>query len=375
VPVESPVKIFFCAGETSSDLHAANLIRALRGLEPGVECEGLGGRRMQQAGMKLRYDLASASVMGLVEVVKALGLIRRLYVETVAYFERERPDAAVLIDFSGFNLRLAARARRLDIPVIYYISPQVWAWRSGRIKKIKRTVRKMLVILPFEQAIYEAAGVPCTYVGHPLLDHIAASTISDEFAGGMVIGLLPGSRAQEISRILPVMIEVATGIRARYPEARFIAPCVDEERAARVREIAKTFPLETVLNRTYDVLLAARFALVASGTATVETMLFGVPMVVMYSGSPVSVWLARRLVGKRVNAIAMVNILAGRHIVPEFIQNEAKAANILPHALELIGDSGRRRAMIADFASVRGMLKGGASEAAAREILEIVRTK
>ncbi len=369
------MKIFFSAGESSSDLHASNLIRALRFLDPAVQCEGLGGRRMQQAGMNLRYDLASASVMGIVEVVKSLGLIRRLYVDTIAYFERDRPDAAVLIDFSGLNLRLAARAKKMDIPVIYYISPQVWAWRSGRIKKIKRTVRKMLVILPFEQAIYEEAGVPCAYVGHPLLDHVAATPVSDEFADGMLIAVLPGSRAQEISRILPVMLDVANGIRARYPEARFIAPCVDEQRAAQVRAIAGGFPLETVVNRTYDVLRAARFALVASGTATVETMLFAVPMVVMYSGSPVSVWLARRLVGKRVNAIAMVNILAGRHVVPEFIQNEATAAKILPHALELVDDSDRRRTMLADLASVRGMLKGGASETAAREILEIVQSK
>ena len=369
------MKLFFCAGESSSDLHGSNLIRALRVLEPGIECVGLGGQRMREAGMELRYDLARDSVMGLVEIVKSLALIRRLYVETIAGFERERPDAAVLIDFSGFNLRIAARARKLSIPVIYYISPQVWAWRRGRIRAIKRNVTKMLVILPFEKEIYDKAGVPCAYVGHPLIDHIDSLSLPGEYKGSMVIGVLPGSRAQEIDKIFPVMLEVARRIREKYPQARFVAPCVDEERAVQIRMIAADFPIQTVIQRTYEVLRAARFALVKSGTASLEAALFGVPMVVLYRGSPVSVWLARRLVRGRINAIAMPNLLAGRNVIPEFIQDDATPQNILPHALELIEDSARRRSMIAELDAVRGMLKSGASDAAAREILEVVRTR
>jgi lipid-A-disaccharide synthase len=325
---------------------------------------------MEAAGMELRYNLAETSLLGFVEVLKSIGMIRRLFAETVAYFEEARPDVVVLIDYPGFNLRLAAKAHNLGIPVIYYIGPQVWAWRRGRVRVVKKNVSKMLVILPFEESIYTDADVPCAYVGHPLIDHLESASTSDRFAGDRVIGLLPGSRAQEIRHILPVMVDVAKGIHERYPDARFLVPCVDDERAQLIRSIAGDFPIEPAVSGMYDVLSAARFAMVAAGTATVETTLFKVPMAVVYRGSAISVWLARKLVGRRLNAIAIANILARRHIVPEFIQEDATADKILPHALELIDDSERRRTMIADYETVRGMLKGGASRAVAEEIIQ-----
>jgi len=231
------------AGESSGDIHGANLLRALRALEGDLECEGLGGRHLAGAGMHLRYDLAEKAVMGFTEVVRSLGVIRRLFAETAARLEATRPDCLVLIDYPGFNIRLAKEAKRLDIPVVYYIGPQVWAWKKGRIHTIARLVAKMLVILPFEEAIYRDIGVDCTYVGHPLLDHLATFEPAGAYEGDLVIGLLPGSRAQEIRRIFPVQRDVARGIREHYPEARCVVPCVDAARAEQIRALSEGFPI------------------------------------------------------------------------------------------------------------------------------------
>ncbi|MBI5093770.1 MAG: lipid-A-disaccharide synthase [Candidatus Hydrogenedentes bacterium] len=363
-------RIFFSAGEASGDMHGANLIRALRDIDGRVQCEGLGGQRMTDAGMTLRFDLAGKAIMGFTEVVKSLGMIRRLFNETVAYLKEKRPDCLVLIDYPGFNMRLGKRAKALGIPVVYYISPQVWAWKKGRVFELAKFVEKMLVILPFEEELYARAGVQCRYVGHPLLDHLNVASIAGRFRGSTVIGLLPGSREQEIRRHMDVMIEVARGIRMRYPKARFIAPCVDHARESQVRALAGDFPVETAVGGMYEVLDAARFCLVASGTATLETALFGVPMVVMYRISGLSHWLARRLVS--VAHIAMVNILAGRGIVPEFIQDEARAEIVLPAALDLIADTPARAAMLRDLTDLRAGLGGdGASRRAAEEIMNV----
>lgn len=363
-------RIFFSAGESSGDLHGANLIRALREAEGGLLCEGIGGRRMAEAGMELFHDVAGRGLMGFTEVVKSFGWIRGVFLETVSRLGSVRPDCLVLIDYPGFNLRLARQARRLGIPVVYYVSPQVWAWKKGRIKTIAARVTKMLVILPFEEALYRDAGVDCTYVGHPLLDQVSRFEPRGSFEGDLVIGLLPGSREQEISRLMGVMLDVARGIRDRYPEARFVSPCVDAERESQVRSLAGDFGLETVVGQPYEVLSSARFCLVASGTATLETALFGVPMAIVYKTTPVNYWIARNVV--KIKHIGLVNILAGREVVPEFIQQEAEAGAILPQALELIGDRARRERMENDLGSVRDILGGpGASERAAREVLAV----
>ena len=367
----APPRVYFVAGESSGDLHGANLIRALRAQRPEVECAGIGGTRMQQAGMTLHHDLASEAIMGFVEVVKSLGKIRTLFHDTLAKLREFRPDCLVLIDYPGFNIRLAAAAWPLGIPVVYYISPQVWAWKKGRVHTLKRFCRRMLVILPFEQPLYEEVGLDCQFVGHPLLDYLPQVELDGRYRGEMTIGLLPGSRAQEISRILPVMLEVAEGIRRKHPEARFVAPCVDEARAEQVRALVGDFPLEIDIGGAYEVLDGARFCMVASGTATVETMLYETPMVVMYRVAPVTYWLARMVVN--VAHIGMVNILAGRRIVPEFVQHEATVERVLPAALDLIADSPARAAMLQDLRSVKEGLGGpGASARAAEAVLEIV---
>lgn len=365
-------RIYLCAGESSGDLHGAHLVTALRNADPDVICEGIGGPRMAQAGMRLHFDLASMAIMGFVEVLRRLWFIRNLFERTVGELRRDRPNCLVLIDYPGFNLRLAERAHAMQIPVVYYISPQVWAWKAGRIKTIARVVKKMLVILPFEETLYHNAGVDCTYVGHPLLDHLAAIEFKGVFAGTMIIGLMPGSREQEIRRILPVMIEIAEGVRARFPEARFVVPCVDADREDQIKELAGEFPLEIAVGGAYELLSAARFCLVASGTATVEAAVFGVPMIVLYRVAPVTYWLAKRLV--RVEHIGMVNILAGRRIVPEFLQTDATVDQVLPAALDLIADGPIRETMKQELAKVKTSLgQAGASKRAAEAILRVAR--
>lgn len=364
-------RLFFVAGEASGDTHGANLIRALRALAPDVACEGLGGQQMAAAGMGLRHDLAGEAIMGFTEVVKHFGAIRRLFLDTAVHIEASRPDAVVLIDYPGFNIRLAERVHRMGIPVVYYISPQVWAWKKKRVHTLAACVRKMLVIFPFEVPLYEEAGLDCTYVGHPLLDHVAAYQARHDGREAMLVGLLPGSREQEIKRLLAPMIDVARGIAARYPEARFITPVVDPARAAQVQAIAGSFPLEIQVGGMYDVLGRARFCLVASGTATLETALFGVPMVILYRVTALTFWIAKFLVD--IPHIGIVNILAGRGIVPEYIQGAIQPSRILPQALRLIDDSPERDRMIGDLRNVQALLgDGGASQNAAREILAMM---
>ncbi|MFO7776580.1 MAG: lipid-A-disaccharide synthase [Candidatus Hydrogenedentota bacterium] len=365
-------RIFLVAGESSGDIHGGNLVRALREADPDAFCEGLGGRHMAEAGMALRHNLAERGIMGFTEVVQSLRYLRRLYYDTVNHLARTRPSCLVLIDYPGFNLRLAKTAKQLGIPVVYYISPQVWAWKRKRIHTLARTVDKMLVILPFEERLYREVGLDCVYVGHPLLDYIASVPVQGVFRGDCIIGLMPGSRAQEIRRLMPLMLQVAQEIQHTYPEARFITPCVDTAREAQVRAAAGDFPLETVVGQTYELLDGARFCLVASGTATLEAALFRVPMAVVYKVSPLSFWIARRLV--RVEHIALANILAEKQIVPEFVQGEASMQNVTPAALELLEDTPRRASVLTEYARLREKLgETGASRKAAAGVLEVAK--
>jgi len=369
-PEQSALRVFLVAGESSGDIHGANLIRAMKQQAPGMSCEGLGGTRMADAGMTLHYDLAGDAIMGFAEVIESLGKIRRLFHLCVERLDTWKPHCLVLIDYPGFNIRLAKAAHKRNIPVVYYISPQVWAWKRGRIHTLARVCRKMLVVFPFEETLYKDVGLSCQYVGHPLIDHLESLPIEGRYRDGTVIGLMPGSREQEIRRIFPIMLDIARRIQQRYPDARFVTPCVDAARETQVKALAGDFPLETAISQTYEVLDGARFCLVASGTATLETALFGVPMVILYKVVPVTYWIARLLVG--IQHIGMVNILAQRRIVPEFVQHQARAETVLPVALALIEDSPARKAMVDDLAALRAQLGGpGASARAASAVLEV----
>lgn len=363
-------QIYFVAGESSGDMHGANLIRALRAMQPEIRCFGLGGCRMADVGMELRYDLAGDAIMGFVEVLRKALPIRRLFLDAVETLRRERPECLVLIDYPGFNMRLAAAAHKLNIPVVYYISPQVWAWKKKRLDTLARIVDKMLVIFPFEEELYRDKGVDCTYVGHPLADQTARYTPPPMHSDGLYIGLLPGSREQEIRRIAPVLAEVGRGILRAHPQAQFLVPCVNESRAPQIRAIFQDLPVEIQVGGMYDVLSRSRCCLVASGTATIETALFGVPMGIVYRVNPISYRLARMLVN--IKHIGMVNILAGREIAPEFIQQEAVVERILPFMLDIIEDGNTRRRMIAHLEEIKRRLGGpGASQNAAEQILHI----
>lgn len=364
-------KIFFVAGEASGDMHGANLIRALTMHEPNIYCFGLGGKRMESAGMDLMYDLAGEAVMGFVEVVRRLKPLRRVFLEAVARVQGDRPDAVVLIDYPGFNIRFARAIHELDIPIIYYISPQVWAWKRKRLDTLAHLVTKMLVILPFEEELYRDKGVDCIYVGHPLLDELSRYQRPATPALKNTIGLLPGSRSQEITRLAPLMAETAAALLQEYPDIRFLIPCVSEARAHQVEHYFKGLPVEIWVDGTYDVLSQVRCCLVASGTATLETALFGVPLCIVYRVNPASYWIARLLV--RVRFIGIVNIIASRPIVPELIQKDARTEKILPILRSLIEDTEVRRTMLENFQYLTRRLGGpGASDRAAHEILELL---
>lgn len=355
-------RIYIIAGEASGDLHGGNLVRALFAqAAEGLTVRAWGGDRMAAAGAEVVKHYRELAFMGFTQVIMNLRTILRNIDACKRDIAAFRPDALILIDYPGFNLRIAAWAHAKGIPVHYYISPQVWAWKKGRVHQIKRVVRRMYCILPFEPAWYARYGMAVDFVGHPLLDAIEQEGRSplqplpgDD--GRPVVALLPGSRLQEIGRILPMMAEAAR----RFPQQRFVlaaAPSVPDEAYATL--IAGS-PITLVKGRTYDVLRQARAALVASGTATLETALFGVPEVVCYSGSALNVWIARRLVD--IKFISLVNLIMDREVVRELIQQDLTVEALSAELGKLLDEGPARERMIADFAALKLKLGGpGAS--------------
>jgi len=360
-------RLFFIAGEPSGDLHASRVISAIIERRPQWAISGFGGVQMQAAGMELRFNLAAMAVMGVAEVARHLGTLRRLFGELRRTLTQERPDALVLVDYPGFNLRAAAMARELGIPVYYFISPQIWAWKKRRIHEIARTVTRMLVILPFEEPLYRQAGIACDYVGHPLLDDPMLSSPPPAEERGPVLAILPGSREQEIRRIGPVMVETARRYIARYPDTKVVSAAVNRERAEQIRSIAGDLPLEIRIKDMESVLHETRGALVASGTATLQTALAGVPMVVVYRMHPLTFLLAASLV--RVPHISLVNLLAGREIVPEKIQAGARPSALLPILESIMQPGSVRDRMLQDLQLLRNQLGGPGASVRAAEII------
>lgn len=374
-----PRRIFLVAGESSGDLHAGNLARALKDASPNTELFGLGGNAMRSAGVEILEDPTRIAVIGWVEVFRHLPEFRRLFRKAVAVLNDRKPDLAVLVDYPGFNLRFAREVKRRGIRLVYYISPQIWAWDPGRIHLIRRLVDRMLVVFPFEKEIYEKAGVPVTFVGHPLLDQVAPT--QDRFKtlerfgledGLPVIGLLPGSREGEIRRILPVLAAACERMREKLPStARFLlikAPHLPWET---YREALRGFSLQPkIIERwDYDGIFCCDLVLVGSGTATLECALLERPMVVIYKTSWPTYLLSRLLI--RIPRIGLVNIVAGKQVVPEFIQHHAHAAEIADAAIELWTFAQKRQAMKEALREVRSRLGSpGASRRAAEAVLE-----
>lgn len=355
--VRSPPLVMISAGEASGDQHAAALFRELQKLIPGVEGIGMGGSAMREAGIELCFDSSGIGVIGLAEIARHYGEIRgalKLMQKTAC---ERKPDLLICVDYKEFNFRLAKAAKACGVKVLFYVSPQVWAWRPGRVKSYGRIIDHMAVIFPFELPFYEAYGVPATYVGHPLAGKVKPSMsrsealkkygLTDSSAnaqnnGGSrpVIGLLPGSRANEIKRLMPVILESARRLSLEFPAARFLlfqaASVEDAAISAKLAGVAG-LDLQVIRGQDYDALQCCDTVITVSGTATLEIALLGIPMVIVYRLAPLSYWLGRLLV--KVPFIGLPNILAGKGVVREFIQHEATPANIAGEIARILQDS------------------------------------
>jgi lipid-A-disaccharide synthase len=371
-------RLLVCSGEPSGDTYAAELVRHLRQTHPDLEVFGLGGDRLLAQDAHLVAHVRELAVMGLVEVVVHLRRLRGIFRRLLAETDRQRPDAAVLVDYPDFNLRVAAELKKRGIPVAYYVSPQVWAWRPGRVRTIRRVVDRMLVIFPFEEELYRAAQVPVSFVGHPLVDLVQRPPVDTLRAQlGLdphrpVIALLPGSRRKEIAYNLPGLAGAVRLLAERRPDLQFalaVAPSLD---VAQVEAGIAGLPVRLIQGATHELLAAASVALVASGTATVETALLGTPMVVVYRVAPLTYHLGRHLV--RVPHVAMANLIAGRRLVPELIQGDFTPEAVAEEALALLEDPARAAAMREGLAEVRARLgEPGASARAAAAVAELMR--
>lgn len=355
--------MMFIAGEASGDAHAAKLIEALRVQAPEVKVFGAGGAKMQAAGMELLLDLTEHAVVGLVEVLKNYGTFRQIFWDLVEEAEKRKPDAVVLVDFPGFNLRFAKEMKELGIKVIYYISPQLWAWHASRAKQIERDVDLMLCIFPFEKDWYakHAPKLRVEFVGHPFAERLGESTKS-ETRNPKLILLLPGSREREVAKIFPIM----AGIVDRLPnDLEFIVAAVNEQSAAMMMHHPR---IKVELGTAHELMQHATLAITASGTATMECAFYGCPMIVVYKVNWLTYLIGRMVV--KVNWLAMPNVIAGREIVPEFIQHAANPDRVAPVARELLKNDAKREAMRQELAIVVESLGAdGASERAAKLIL------
>ena len=361
-------RIYIIAGEASGDLHGGNLVKALKAKDRSLEIRAWGGDRMQAAGAEVVKHYRELAFMGFTQVIMNLRTILRNIETCKKGIEIFKPDALILIDYPGFNLRIAEWAHAKGIPVHYYISPQVWAWKKGRVHTIKKVVDRMYVILPFEKAWFAKYGMDVEFVGHPLLDAIEQEgrTPLTPLPGAddrPVVALLPGSRHQEIARMLPKMCAVAQ----RFPKYRFVLAAAPSVLETTYRTFIGDAPITVVMGRTYDVLRTARAALVTSGTATLETALFGVPEAVCYSGSALNVWIARRLVD--IKFISLVNLIMDREVVRELIQQDLSVESLSTELERLMADGSYRETMIKDLATLREKLGGpGASATVAMAV-------
>jgi lipid-A-disaccharide synthase len=374
-------RILIIAGEASGDLHGANLAKALKALDPGVTIAGVGGAAMQAAGVRLVRDLGQFDVIGMIGPSALAALARRLF-EIRRLFRSEPWDAVVLIDHPGLNLRYAYFAKAAGLRVIYYIPPQIWAWRPGRIHWIKRRVDHVIVILPFEKALYDRAGIPCTFVGHPLLDAVAPRYDRDSLRtrfglepGGPVIGLLPGSRSGEVRALLPILLDAADKLARREPGTQFVLAQASTIQDNLLQSLLRESPVRVtvVKEQASEVMAVSDLVLVASGTATLQAAVVGTPMVLLYRTTTLTYWLARVLI--RVQWIGLVNLVAGRSVVPELIQSEATGERLYQEAVRILDDPTAYNDMKQGLKQVRTALgESGASTRAAGVVLQACRS-
>jgi len=373
-------RILIITGEASGDLHGANLARALKARDPHVVLAGIGGAEMESAGVRLVRETGRLDVIGMVGLVTLLSVIRR-FLSVRRLFRSEPWDAVVFIDHPGLNLRYAYFAKAAGLRVFYYIAPQIWAWRPGRIHWIKQRVDHVLVILPFEKAIYDRANIPCTFVGHPLLDAVGSNydrpALRQRFGlapDGPVIALLPGSRMREIESLLPILLEAAEKLAQRAPQTQFLLAQASTIQDNLLESLLRksTVSVKVVKEQASEVMAAADLALVASGTATLQAAVIGTPLILVYRTSALTFWLAFFLI--RVRWIGLVNLVAERTVVPELIQTEATGQRLYEEASRLLDDRFAYDEMKRGLAKVRAALgQPGASTRAAEVVLAACR--
>jgi lipid-A-disaccharide synthase len=372
--------IMIVAGEASGDMHGANLVREMFRIDPTLNFYGIGGKKMKEEGVQLLADAADMAVVGLTEVVSKLGNIFKIMNLMKRSLDERRPDLVILIDYPDFNLPLAKAARKRGIKVFYYISPQVWAWRKGRIGQIKKTVDKMAVILPFEVDTYAQKNFKVNYVGHPLLDMVKLNYSIQESRkkfglaeNKITIGILPGSRPSEVEKLMPELLRAAEILKQEIPDIQFVLPLADTLQETEVAEFisGSKVKVKVVSGQTYDVVSCADLALVASGTATLETALLKVPMVIVYKISLLSYAIGRLIVD--VKNIGLVNIIAGKTIVPELIQSDACGERIAKEAMAILKNEGKKQEIIKELEAIRARLgEPGAARRAAQIACDMI---
>ncbi|HLD69808.1 MAG TPA: lipid-A-disaccharide synthase, partial [Candidatus Omnitrophota bacterium] len=380
--MEKSTHIMIVAGEASGDLHGFRLVEALKELRPGITFSGLGGPRMERAGVEIYADLTRLAVVGFWEVLKHFQHFKRVFQTILNKIKETRPAAVILIDYPGFNLRLAREIKRAGIPtkVIYYISPQVWAWKENRIKLIRKVCDQMLVILPFEKEFYAQRGMTVEFIGHPILDSLKTTQSEPDFlcligfsSQYATIGLLPGSREKEIEKILPVMLEAAKILYAQNNQLQFLLMKAQTIRLSHLEEISNryTLPLRVIGDQTYNGINASDVCMVTSGTATLETAILEKPMVVVYKTSFLTWVLAKFLV--KISWIGLVNVVAGKKIVPECIQFNATPQKIAREITSIYTNEKKIAEIKSELQKVKESLGApGASRRAAEAVVRIL---
>ena len=378
-PASANNTLLIIVGDKSADIYGAKLASELKKINPTRKIIGTGGDNMRKEGVEILYDVKDMSVIGLWEAISKLSLMRKVKRDIMDLIKTKRIKAAVLVDFPGFNIHIASEIRKENIPVIYYISPQVWAWRGGRIKKIAQRVNKMLVILPFEVEIYRRAGVDVKFIGHPLFDVIEDSD-KDKLYHDLgldfsrpIIGLLPGSRDKEVRFLLPSMIDAALLIKKKIPKSQFILPKAKEVDGNYVKGLIreKGIDLKVINGNSHGVFQIADLSVVCSGTATLEAAILGAPLIIIYRLSKVTEIIGRKML--KLRHWGLVNILAGEEIVPELEQEEVNAENISAYALSILRSKQKKDLIKAKLSRITSTLgEKGASQLAAKEIIEFL---
>lgn len=372
--------ILIVSGEPSGDLHASNLVKDLNALDPGLRFFGIGGDLSKRAGVDIVFDITKLALVGVTEVIRNISVVKKAHDAVMRRIAREKPDLAVLVDYPGFNLKLAGDLARRGIPVAYYISPQLWAWAPQRIHLVKKFVRKMVVFFRFEEDLYKRHGIDVEFVGHPLLDTVKATSPKDEVIAryGLAklkktIAFLPGSRISEIRNFLPILGRAAELISAKFGNVQFVISKHPGRPAEMYKEAlcGSTFEYRLVESDLHNIVAASDLAVVASGTATLETAILGTPLVIVYKANLLTYALYRLV--RTIPFLGIVNVIAGRQVAPELLQADMTPEKIAGKVAELLGDPVALQAMRAELAGIKASLGApGASSRAARAILPLL---